>query len=248
MNEEFSQLTTVNNFTFSGVNVDTLENSKYCLVSLLIDNSGSVSPFKNELENAANVVIQSTKKSPESENIIMRTALFGSGLHNGISEIHGFAPVSTLADDKYSGQFSPGGCTPLIDASIDAAESIEAYGKQLVDNDYMVNGIFFVITDGEENASRMGNHPELVKKAIERIRTNESVESIIAILVGVNDSTCHAELERFKNEAGFDHYISIGDATPSKLAKLGSLISKSVSSQSQSIGSGGPSQACNFTL
>ena len=244
--EQSQQLNTTSNFGFSGVNVNSLTGSKYCLVSLLVDNSGSVSPFKTELENASNIVVQATKKSPESENIIIRTATFGG---HGINEIHGFTPVVNIPDDRYNGQLNPCGGTPLIDASVSAAESIESYGKQLMDQDYMVvNGIFFVVTDGEENGSMLGNNPDKVKNALQRIRTNESVESIIAILVGVNDSSCKTYLQRYQLEAGFDHYISIGDATPAKLAKLAAFISKSVSSQSQSIGSGGPSKAIDFSL
>jgi uncharacterized protein YegL len=239
------QLTTVNGFKFSGVNVASLTSSKYCLVSLLVDCSGSVTGFKAALENAANIVVQATKKSPEAENIILRTATFAN---QSITEVHGFTPVMNIPDDRYSNKFHPGGSTPLIDASVEAAESIESYGRQLVDQDYMVNGIFFVITDGEECSSRLGNNPVKVKEAIQRIRTNEAVESIVAILVGVNDRSCKAYLDKFHMEAGFDHYISIGNATPDKLAKLGALISQSVSSQSQSIGSGGPSKACNFVI
>lgn len=239
------QINTVNGFSFSGVNVDSLGGSKYCLASLAIDNSGSVSGFKTELENAANIVIQATKKSPESENIILRTTTF-AGMT--ITEVNGFTPVSSIPDDQYSGKFAPGGTTPLIDAAVDAVESIESYGKQLVDQDFNVNGILFVITDGEECSSRIGNRPEKIKEALARIRQHEAVESIVAILVGVNDSSCKAALNKLQTEGGFDHYISIGDATPGKLAKLGALISQSVSSQSQSIGSGGPSMACNFTV
>ena len=241
---ESQQLTTVNNFTFSAVNVDSLSGSKKTLVSLLVDTSGSVSPFKDSLENAANIVIQATKKSATSEDIMIRTATFSNSV---IREVHGFVPVPFIDDAKYTGQFAAGGNTPLIDASIEAAESIETYGKSLVDQDYTVNGIFFVITDGEEYGSRIKNIGK-VKDALARIRKDEAVESIVAILVGVNDTDCKASLDKFHSEAGFDHFISIGDATPGKLAKLGAMISQSVSSQSQSIGSGGPSQACNFTL
>ena len=241
---ESQQLNTVNNFTFSGVNIDSLSGSKKTLVSLLIDTSGSVSPFKDELEKAANIVIQATKKGATAEDIMVRTATFSN---SAIREVNGFIPVPLIADDKYTGTFTAGGNTPLIDASIEAAESIEAYGKSLVDQDYTVNGIFFVITDGEEYGSRIKNVGK-VKETLARIRKNEAVESIVAILVGVNDVDCKDLLDKFHKEAGFDHFISIGDATPGKLAKLGALISQSVSSQSQSIGSGGPSQACNFTL
>lgn len=236
---------TVNGFGFSGVNIDTLTNSKYCLAAMSVDMSGSVSGFQRELENAANIVIQATKKSSEAENIMLRTTTF-SGI--SVDEVNGFTPVTQLPDDQYSNKFCAGGTTPLVDASVDAVEAIESYGKQLIDQDYMVNGILFVITDGEECSSRLGDKPQKVKEAIARVRRNEAVESLVSILVGVNDSSCKAALNRFCTEAGFDHFISIGDATPAKLAKLGALISQSVSSQSQSIGSGGPSQACNFSV
>jgi hypothetical protein len=49
-------------------------------------------------------------------------------------------------------------------------------------------------------------------------------------------------LENFKNEAGIDQYINIGKADANTLAKLADFISKSISSQSQSLNSGGPSQ------
>lgn len=240
--EQSIQLSTNSNFGFSGTNVDSLTGSKYTLVCALVDVSGSVSPFSDSLENAANIIVQTTKKSPEAENIMMRLAVFHS---SSIDEINGFTPVVNLPDDKYTGKFVTGGSTPLVDASVDAAESIETYGKTLVDQEYLVNGIFFVITDGEENTSRFGNNPVKIKEAIDRIRRTEAVESIVAILVGVNDTSCKQYLNDFKDKAGFDHYVSIGDATPGKLAKLGQLISKSVSSQSQAIGSGGPSKTIN---
>ena len=70
------------------------------------------------------------------------------------------------------------------------------------------------------------------------------------ILIGVNDSDQHLKvvLDKFKNDAGFEEYISLGDVSPSKLAKLAKWISQSISSTSQALGTGGPSQNVNFTL
>jgi len=245
MDEQSLQLNTVSNFGFSAVNVDTLEGSKYCLASLRIDASGSVWQFVKDLEEMGNQVIQSTQKSPEAENVLLQTATFSG---RDIHELHGFVPVTTLDADKYTGQINVGSTTPLYDATVDAAESIESYGKQLVDSEYMVNGILFIVTDGEELGSRVVRTVDGVKQAITRIRTNESVESLVTILIGVNDSSCEAALKSYASDAGFDHYISVGEASPSKLAQLGQLISQSISSQSQQIGSGGPSQACNFSI
>ena len=42
--------------------------------------------------------------------------------------------------------------------------------------------------------------------------------------------------------------MDIGDATPGKLAKLANFVSESVSSQSQALGSGAPSETLNLTI
>ena len=53
-------------------------------------------------------------------------------------------------------------------------------------------------------------------------------------------------LEAFPKDAYLSQFVDIGDATPGKLAKLANFVSESVSSQSQALGSGAPSQAINF--
>ena len=236
---------TQSQFGFTAIKIEKLTGSKYCVAKLVIDNSGSVSGFKNELEEVGNIVIKATKKSPEAENVLLAGTTFQG---SSVNEIHGFIPVPNLPDDQYTNKFNPGGATPLYDAAMDAIESVEMFAKQLVDQDFMVNGILFIVTDGEECSSRRVHSASRLKETLDRIRKEESVESLVAILIGVNDSNCRGALDAFKTDAGFDHYISIGDADPGKLAKLGQLISQSVSSQSQSIGSGGPSKAINFTL
>lgn len=239
---------TLNNYTYSGVDIGSLEGSEYTLVSILVDESSSVSSFKSELEQTLNAVAEACKKSPQAENILVRVAGFTDRVNDNINEYHGFMNLSNIPADNYNGAVKTGGCTPLYDAAGSALESIESYGKQMAAQDFFCNGIFFVITDGWENASRKLTSAAEVKAALQRVRQNEQLESIRAILVGVNDTGVQGDLAALKTYAGFDEYISLGDVTPSKLAKLANFISQSVSSQSQSLGSGGPSQPVNFNL
>jgi stage V sporulation protein SpoVS len=53
-------------------------------------------------------------------------------------------------------------------------------------------------------------------------------------------------LEDFQKDAGLTQFIDVGDGTPQRLAKLAGFVSKSVSSQSQAIGSGSVSQPVTF--
>jgi len=142
----------------------------------------------------------------------------------------------------------PEGMTPLWDATLESIETVEAYAQTLSDQDFSVNSIIFLITDGCENSSRTVTRMSQIKDAVKRIRSTEALESIRMILIGVNDSQVGAELTKFKDDAGFDQYVSVNNVDAGSLAKLAQWISQSISSTSQALGSGGPSAAVNFTL
>lgn len=245
---------TLSAFQFSGVEAEKLEASEYTLVQMLVDESGSVSAFQNELTNAIKTVADACQKSPRSENLLFRLASFASGYkQDTVNEIHGFCTLSSLNKDDYDGKIQPSGGTPLYDATLNAVESLQAYASTLHAQDYFCNGIFFVITDGEENSSQVARGDtglERIKKTLQNLKTSETLDSVKAILIGVNDQDPNMKryLQEFKDKAGFDEYISVGDATAGKLAKLAQFVSRSISSTSQALGSGGPSKPVDFDL
>ena len=49
-----------------------------------------------------------------------------------------------------------------------------------------------------------------------------------------------------KTNCGFTQYVAIADANATTIAKLGDFVSRSISSQSQALGTGGPSQSLTF--
>jgi hypothetical protein len=71
---------------------------------------------------------------------------------------------------------------------------------------------------------------------------------MMTILVGVNvnDPQVSQCLKDLKDQAGFTQYVELKDATASSLAKLADFVSKSISAQSQALGTGGPSQSLAF--
>jgi uncharacterized protein YegL len=107
----------------------------------------------------------------------------------------------------------------------------------------MANGVVYVVTDGMDNAS--GATPTAIKKAVERIRKEENLESlaVILIMVGAADPMAAADLDKFKKQAEITQFVDMTDlftktSPEAALAKLAGYISKSVSSTSQSLGSG----------
>ncbi|MDD4931772.1 MAG: VWA domain-containing protein [Candidatus Colwellbacteria bacterium] len=231
-------------FKFSATRIEILGATEYTLVTIAIDFSGSVDEFLKELREAIKTVLESCKKSPRSDNLLVRVIVF-SGALGGVRELHGFKPLSEIDPNDYM-QYSPGGMTPLCDAAFSAIGATNTYAQQLTDNDFLSNAIVFIITDGAENAS--STTAAMVKEEAKKAVKGEHIESIISILIAVNAKEYTRELKAFKDEAGMDQYIDIGDATSGKLAKLAAFVSQSISSQSQSLGTGGPSQSIAATI
>jgi hypothetical protein len=229
-------------FQFSGVNINTLGASEYTLFGIACDTSSSVSPFAAEIEACLKSALESCQRSPRVDNLLARYITFDSSIH----EQHGFRPLADCHPANYDGTIKCGGTTVLRDATVNLIDSLATYGKQLIDNDYIANGIVVVITDGCDVGSTL--QLKQVAEAMKRAQVNETLESLVSILVGVNvtDSVVSQHLQELKDQADFTQYIEAADATPKTLAKLAAFISKSVSSQSQAVGSGGPSQAITF--
>ena len=231
-------------FGFSAKRIGDLGATEYTLVSIAVDATGSVGGFEDKIEQAIKAVVSACRKSPRADNLMLRVVTFNSSI--GINEVHGFKPLAECAPDNYTGTVIPGGATNLYDAAYSAAGAINQYGSDLTKQEFATNGIFVVITDGDDNASRVS--PTMLKDEIRRGVSGECLESVVSILVGVNVTDTHmgARLKSFQTEAGFTQYIEVDNATDGKIARLADFVSRSVSSQSQALGTGGPSKALTF--
>lgn len=225
-------------FGFSAVGFDTLGSTEYTLVGITADRSGSVYHFSSDEEKAIKAVVEACRTSPRADNLMLRTTTFAGDLR----EDHGFRLLQDCNSNDYDGILRSGGSTALFDATIDAVDALTRYGKELSDRDFTANAILFVITDGDDVSSK--NTVNGVRDAFKQALSTENLESLITILIGVNvaNSSMEQYLKDYARDAGFTHYKSLADATPATLAKLAAFISKSISSQSQALGTGGPSQ------
>jgi uncharacterized protein YegL len=227
-------------FGFSATSLTDLEDSgasEYTLVTLIYDVSGSTSPFQKEMESSLKEIVSACMKSPRADNLMIRIIKFENKVH----EIHGFKLLSQINTADYDGALAPGGLTALYDACVNGIEALNNYGNLLLKQDFSVNGIVFVITDGESNFGTLSD-PKFVKDELKRAVSGENLESLISILIAVNAGECSQALQKFNSEAEFTSYIELNDASSSTLAKLAKFASKSVSSQSKALGTGGPSQ------
>ena len=227
------------NFTFGGTRVETLGATEYTLVTIAVDETGSVSSFANALSDMLITIIDSCKRSPRSDNLLIRVITFGSQYPQGVNEVHGFKPLADINPADYP-PIRPGGSTPLYDVMYSAISAMNAYGKKLMEDDFGVNAISFVVTDGDDNASV--TTPRMIKEENDKAISGETLESAISVLIGINAQAYKTRLSTFKKSAGITEYIDAGTATKQTLAKLANFVSQSISSQSQALGTGGASQ------
>jgi hypothetical protein len=230
---------TVSGFNFSGVRPELLGAVEYTLVTLLVDKTGSVGAFAKELFDIKKTVVEACKKNARAESLLLRVLEFNSS----VTEVHGFMPLAEIDVNAYAVPECRG-MTALADAAFAGVSATNAYAKTLADQDYLSNGIIIIATDGGDNDSRM--RAADVKKQVDDAIKGEHIESIRTVLVGVNAGDYRDELQKFQTEAGIDQYVDVADATPGRLAKLADFVSRSISAQSQSLGTGGPSQALSF--
>jgi uncharacterized protein YegL len=231
-----------NNYGYSATRLDDLGAAEYTLVTIVCDASGSVAAFQTQLENALKSIVHACQFSPRADNLMLRLLAFDNTLH----ELHGFKLLEQCHLAGYDKILRIGGATALYDAAENAISATTDYAKRLGASDFAANAIIFVLTDGMDNASTLT--PRLVKDALMLAVAEEALESMLSVLIGVNvsDRTVGGYLQDFKTDAGFTQYVEIGKADAKTLAKLADFVSRSISAQSQSLGTGGPSRGLTF--
>lgn len=227
-------------FAFSGVRPDKLGSTEYTLATYVGDKTGSVSGFEQLLLEAKKAIVGACQKSPRAEFLLLRNTEFNSS----VDEVHGFTELATIDPSQYVAPVCRGS-TALYDATFAAVAATNEYAKTLSDQDFAVNGIIFVVTDGGESGCSVQTMMSIAAE-IQRGAKNEWLESLSVVLIGVNAAQYKRELEAFQLGAGLTQYVDAGDATPQKLAQLADFVSRSISSQSQALGTGGASVPLTF--
>ena len=232
-------------YGYSGERLENLGATEYTLVTIVQDESPSVSSFKADMEKALIEVIKACKFSPRADNLMLRLVTFA----DDITEFHGFKLLETCNLDDYNDCLRCHGLTALHDASDGAIRAMGDYAEQLSKNDFMTNGITFIITDGLDNKSRLST-PTTVKESLAKLVRDEALESTVTVLIGVNvgEAQVRDYLKAFKDEAGLTQFVAIDEANAKTLAKLAEFVSKSISAQSQSLGTGGPSVPVSLSI
>lgn len=220
-------------FAFSAVRPEALAASAYTLVTLMVDTTSSVAPFRRQLWQTVKRVVESCQQSPRRDHLLLRVVTFNTERR----ELHGFRVLTTVDPNAYP-PLRPSGATALYDAAFDAVQATARYGELLCDQGFIVNAVVFIITDGCDNRSRL--KPHHLAAELDRVSQAERIESFITLLVGINaESTAIARaLAAFQRQANLTQYIDAGRADAERLATLAEFVERGIALQSQLLGSG----------
>jgi hypothetical protein len=242
LNDNLESFKLPGSYGYSATKLADLGATEYTLTTIVVDESGSIDPFKAEMITAVKEVVNACKYSPRADNLMIRLVTFA----NSLKEVHGFKLLANINLADYDNILNDGGMTALYDATVNSVDATTSYGEQLVKSDFSANGIVVVITDGADN--RSSNGIDAVADSIKKATAGEKLESLVSILIGVNvsDPNISDALKTLHADGGFTQYVELKDATAKTLAKLAQFVSKSISSQSTALGTGGPSKSLQF--
>jgi uncharacterized protein YegL len=214
-------------YNFTAQNLGSLGATEYTLATIVVDISSSVSAYRVDIENTIKAIVSSLRNSPRAEHLMVRILLFNSN----IKELHGFKELSSINESDYDG-IHPSGTTALYDATRSGIDATISYGKTLTDSGYPVNGIVYIITDGEDNASSC--QPSHVATLISTVWTSEVLEGMTTVLIGLG-SFLSDSISRFEKEGNLTHSLVFSDASVDNLNKLGNFVQQSVLMMSSSL-------------
>lgn len=121
-------------------------------VVIVLDESGSMSSLGKEPENCLNNFIKLFKEKNEEtkmyEKILFSLYRFGTNDPSGVTVSYKKIDIKDVPENH---NFKPQNCTPLYDG----------IGMALTENKGTFNGIFHIITDGEENSSQKFNQKQV---------------------------------------------------------------------------------------
>ena len=132
-----------------GVDVDDVQASEVVLVTMMVDDSGSIrfSGNAQSIRDGHNLVLDALSKSKQNDSILVHTQYL-----NG----HVLYPYCSLdqAVRMNSHNYDPNQGTPLYDQSVVLMGTVLAKTKEFADNGVPVRTVTMILTDGSDQHSR----------------------------------------------------------------------------------------------
>lgn len=145
-------------------------NTDYTHITIILDSSGSMSSIADDTIGGFNQFLTVQKALPGK--LTLTQVHFSSGVHRAILKEYGshkvdyYAALNNFDDIKAvksltSETFVPGGMTPLLDSVGIAIQETGQALKAMKEEERPSKVLFVIITDGQENTSRIFNRAQI---------------------------------------------------------------------------------------
>jgi len=203
-----------------GASYETLGGDKAFLFVPVLDMTGSMSHFRQDVIEAYNNMLAALKGSKQADSILMSSWTFNVRSYL----LHGYTPLEFVPLlDEYT--YRPDDQTALYDAVLDAITGVVAYGQTLRNQGARIRITLVVFTDGHDNASR--NSASRVRRVVEDLL---AMEMYTFALVAFGGSFAN----QVAQDIGFPNVFE-ADADASSIRRTLELVSNSVIRASQTI-------------
>jgi len=207
-----------------GVGIDQVQSSEVVLVSILIDDSGSIACANNEdaVRQGRNQMHQALLDSKQGDNILTHTAY----LSGQILDPYVLLKNATKMDNSnYNATL---GHTPLYDRTIEMLGTVVTKAQEFIDSGVQVRTITLIITDGAENSSRHSSAAKIAQVVKDMLNS----ERHIVAAMGIGDPNY---FNRIFGDMGIQpQWILTPSGTDSDIRKAFQVVSRSAVRASQS--------------
>jgi hypothetical protein len=208
-----------------GISVDDVSASEVVLVTLMIDDSGSIKYAGNEdaLRTGHNQVLEALGSSKQSSDILVHTRYLNGRV------LFPYVPLAQaikMDGNNYSADLG----TPLYDQSVVVLGTVLAKAQQFAENGVPVRTVTLIVTDGADEHSRKAT-AGTVAKIVQDMRL---MENHIIAAMGVSDGG-HTDFRQvFKSMGIDDKWVLTPSSSPSEVRKAFQVFSQSAVRASQS--------------
>ncbi|MFO0616466.1 MAG: hypothetical protein U0414_27990 [Polyangiaceae bacterium] len=201
-----------------GLDADRVDACDATLVSVVIDMSGSMGAHARAVIEAYNTMQKALADAKAAGAILTTTWTFSDAL----TLLSGFEPIAKKPP-LTSATFRPTGGTALYDAVLAAMTGLVSYGQALWDGGIPTRRVLFVLSDGEDNASRAS--VDAVQRAASALARDEAYTLAFAGFGG-------QDLAGVARAMGFPHVLA-ASASPAEIRAVFRQVSQSVLRVSQ---------------
>jgi len=165
-----------------GVPVDDVMASEVVLLTMMVDDSGSIRAMNNEpiVRNGHNLVIAAERGSKARDSILVHTLY----LNGGILYPYVLVDQAEVMDDV---NYQANGGTPLYDQTVVLLGTVMAKAQEFVGNGVPVRTVTLIITDGHDEHSLRFRAKDVVPIVTDMLRAEDHIVAAMGIDDGVTD-------------------------------------------------------------